>query len=204
MVPIPNVFGDSPHWDVQTQSLYYTDAFSETFDIYRYDYNENKIYAAKVLGESIVGFIIPVKGFKNQFAIGSGDRIVKIIRWDGISNTATVLRNVFAVEQDPSFSKNHWHIAKVDPKGRFYGGTFREVLCKSSSDPSGSFYRYTRNRGLERSMGQIKVSNGIEWNVKTNKFYHVDACKFTIREYNWRPKNGKLCKFTFGYSNRVP
>lgn len=180
---------------MKTQSLYYADIFNKVYDIYRYDYSENKMYAAKVLGETNVSFIIPVKGCKDQFAIGTSNRIVKIIRWDGRSNTAIVLRNVFAVEQDPSYSNNRWHISKIGPKGRFfYGGMFKETLCSQSSNPNASFYRYSKRGGLERVMGQLQISNGFDWNVKAKKFYHIDGCKFGIREYDWQPKTGKLCK----------
>lgn len=201
-VPTKNVFGDSPFWDAETNSLYYVDVFNNVFDVYRYDYNENKFYAAKVLGESNVGFIIPLKGCIGQFAIGGLNRTVKIISWDGKSDKAIVLYDAFAIEQNPFYSTNHLHIAKIDPKGRFYGGTYRSVICGPMQTANGSLYRYTQCDGLKRVPVSIKISNDFDWDVKAKKFYQVDACKFGIREYEWEPKSGKICTVNTIKSNQ--
>lgn len=188
-------FGESPFWCAETRSLYYVDIFGQTADIFRYDFNENTVYAAKVIGESIATFIIPIKGCTDQFAVGFSDRVVKLIRWDGRSKTAMVISPIFGVEQDPMYASNHWHMAKADPKGgRLFGGTFRQELCSFSSAVNGSFYRYTKRKGAERIMGNIKASCGLEWNTKTNKFYYIDGCKNILREYDWNPKSGKICE----------
>lgn len=38
--------GEGPHWDIETQSLYFVDIYGGS--IHRYDYNENKVYSCKV------------------------------------------------------------------------------------------------------------------------------------------------------------
>lgn len=39
------------------------------------------------------------------------------------------------------------------------------------------------------------ISNDFDWNVKEKKFYQRDACTFSLREYEWDPKSGKICMF---------
>lgn len=46
-VPSPlSTLGEGPHWDVESQSLYYNDIYGGS--IHRYDYAENKTYNATV------------------------------------------------------------------------------------------------------------------------------------------------------------
>lgn len=43
-----SLLGEGPHWDVETQSLYYVDIFGVNESILRYDYVENKTYFATI------------------------------------------------------------------------------------------------------------------------------------------------------------
>lgn len=142
--------------------------------------------------EQMASFIIPIKGFKNQFAVGL-NRGVKAIHWDGVSPIALVARDIFQVEHDSKYAKNHMHTGKADSKGRLYCGTFRTELCSPSNSSYASFYRYTKKKGVKRLLRNIKISAGIAWNKKARKFYHIDSCNFILEEYDWNPKTGKLC-----------
>lgn len=50
--PVPSspfsVLGEGPHWDADSQSLYYNDIYGNEASILRYDYRENKTYTAVV------------------------------------------------------------------------------------------------------------------------------------------------------------
>lgn len=87
--------GEGPHWSQEHQSLYYNDIYGDKASILRYDFKENKVYSAKIDGEPIVGFIIPVTS--NEFAVGL-DRRVGIVHWDGVSSKANLVRIAFEVE----------------------------------------------------------------------------------------------------------
>lgn len=43
-----NVLGEGPHWDTESQSLYYVDIFGKDAAILRYDFVEKKTYTAKI------------------------------------------------------------------------------------------------------------------------------------------------------------
>lgn len=187
--------GEAPHWDVNKQSLYFVDLFGN-WTIFRYDYYEDRVYRAIIFGESQASFVIPIKCCKNQFAVGL-ERAVKIIKWNGKSPLARVLRTVFAVEQDAQYSANHMNDAKADPKGRFYGGTLRSELCSFSTTANASFYRYTKSRGVQKLFDDVKVSNGMAWNKRRNKFYYSDSCRYELREYDWDPYTGNISEVSW-------
>uniref|UniRef100_A0A182P695 Regucalcin n=1 Tax=Anopheles epiroticus TaxID=199890 RepID=A0A182P695_9DIPT len=180
-LPSPlSVLGEGPHWDVERQSLYYNDIYGGS--IHRYDYAENKTYNATIDGFPVISFIIPVKGNDRHFIIGT-DRKVTLIDWDGRSDKATFVRTVGEVE--PTMEDNRFNDAKVDSKGRFYGGTMRlEAKGDIFEMRLGTFYRYDAKQGKFVTLKkQIGVSNGLCWNEAGNLFYYIDSCDLDVKEY---------------------
>lgn len=43
-----SLLGEGPHWDNETQSLYYVDIFGINESILRYDFVQNKTYSATI------------------------------------------------------------------------------------------------------------------------------------------------------------
>jgi len=193
IVPSPiSVIGEGPHWDAETQSLYYNDIYGNQASILRYDYKENKTYTATIDGEPVVSFIIPVAGTKNEFAIGIGRR-VGVVQWDGKSPKAKLVRIALEVENGPEFKTNRFNDAKADPTGRFYGGTMRLEECGDLFEsPYGSFYKYAKNEQVVKLREKVYVSNGLAWNTTTNKFYYIDTCQLDVKEFDYDPKTGDL------------
>lgn len=189
----PALFGESPHWCELTQSLYYVDFFGVQFQIYRFDYFKGKVYAALInKAPSNAAFIIPIEGCRHEFAVGFSDRTVKRIFWDGISERAMMRETLFQVEQDPYYKENIWHVAKTDPFGRFNGGTMRTQLCTRSIAAYGSVYSYTRRSGVTKLVDRVQVSNGLAYSLRRKKMFHIDACEFAVRVYDWNILTGKI------------
>lgn len=105
--------------------MYYTDIYGKEASILRYDYKENKVYSAKIDGESVVSFIIPVANQTDQYAVGIGSR-VGIVHWDGVSPQAKLGPVAFEVNENSK--TNRFNDAKADPIGRFYGNFFLLLL----------------------------------------------------------------------------
>lgn len=194
-VPSPKSWlGEGPHWDEGTQSLYYNDIYGKEASLLRYDYKENKVYSATIDGEQVVSFIIPVANQSDQYAVGIGRR-VGIVNWDGVSPNAKLGPICFDVETNkPS---NRFNDAKADPLGRFYGGTMRlEELGDLFEVADGTFYRYIKGEGVKELLHNVHCSNGLAWNEKEKKFYYIDSIKFDVKEFDYDPRNGNICKCT--------
>lgn len=179
--------GKSPHWDVETQSLFYVDEFSENKTIFRYDFNQNIVYSANIIDETRASSIIPIQNRKNQFAVGL-DRGVKIIQWDGKSSSAKVISTLFDIEEKFGTPTNHMNECEADSQGRFYGGTIKPDICNPNTPANSSFYRYTKQHGLVKLINGLRVANGLAFDGKTNKMYFIDSCDFYIREYDYNPR----------------
>lgn len=193
--------GEGPHWDEFTQSLYYNDIYGKEATILRYDFKQNKTYTATIDGEPIVSFIIPVANsvdhYSDRYAVGIGRR-VGIIQWDGKSSKAKLLHIAFEVEEDDKYINNRFNDAKADPIGRFYGGTMRfEELGDLFEVAGGSFYQYTKGEGVQTLLRNVHVSNGLAWNEDIHKFYYIDSVKLDVKEFDYDPKSGDICKNIF-------
>lgn len=206
-----NVLGEGPHWDIERQSLYYNDIYGGT--IHRYDYKEDKAYSATIGnflshfyvttknispyqiqtdGEPVIGFVIPVQGNPEHFILGTGTRVIRI-SWDGKSPNATKVDTVGEVEHDRVNTR--FNDAKADPQGRLFAGTMRLEECGDIFAARwGTFYRYTKANGFEGLRTHIGVSNGLAWNEKTNKFYYIDSCDLDVKEFDYDPVTGNICK----------
>lgn len=58
----------------------------------------------------------------------------------------------------------------------------------------GSLYSFTKNGGFTVLKPKIGCSNGLTWNEKTKKFYYIDSVDLDVKEFDWDPKTGQLCK----------
>lgn len=195
--------GISPVWDDKTQSIYFVNLFSmgKQDAIYRYDYTDGNFYSAYIEGVSGPSFIMPINDecVKNTkcnrcgnrlFAVGVGHSVM-IIRWNGKSTRAKVVRTLFSVEQNVQLSRTNF--ARADRKGRFYGGTFSQTFCNASA--SSAFYRYTKKGGVDLLFNGIVSTTGIAFNEELEKMYHLDSCSRLITVFDWCPKTGDICNF---------
>uniref|UniRef100_A0A182T8N5 SMP-30/Gluconolactonase/LRE-like region domain-containing protein n=1 Tax=Anopheles maculatus TaxID=74869 RepID=A0A182T8N5_9DIPT len=173
--------GEAPHWDVESQSLYYVCILSST--LHRYDWKENQTYTANLEGSTYASFVIPVSGRKGEFVVGSGTRLL-LVTWDGLSATATivkVLTDLGAEEADHRFNDG-----KVDGRGRLYAGT---MLAEDSRNhfemDDGKFYRFDAGRGqMVPLKSKVHISNGLTWSARQpDRLYYIDSFAFDIKAY---------------------
>ena len=182
---------EAPHWVVSQQSLYYVDIFGPA--IFRFDYKTGDIYRATIKGDnSPIGFISPVEGTTDEFVIGANRRIL-LIKWDGKSNQATVLKVV--VEVDQAIEGNRINDGKVDPRGvLFFGSMGDESKYDLAEKRIGTLYSYTNETGAVAWKDTVGISNGLTWDVKRNKFYYIDSVTRDVKQFDYDPITSKISK----------
>lgn len=183
--------GEGPHWDSKTQSLYYIDISGHA--IFRYNYKNGEIYRATIKDEdSPIGFFVPVAGTNDEFVVGANRRVL-LIRWDGKSGQATVLKSLAEVDQD--FNGNRINDGKVDPTGVLYFGTMGDESKFDLAEVRvGTFYRFTNETGTTALKGQIGISNGLTWDVKRKKFYYIDSVTRDVKQFDYDPVKSEICE----------
>ncbi|XP_054728968.1 regucalcin-like isoform X3 [Anastrepha obliqua] len=182
--PLPNSYahlGEGPHWDIETQSLYYVDI--DAGKILRYDYQQNKVYHSKIKGIALASFIVPIEGQSGKFVVGSG-RSVIVVSWDGVSETSKVDRVLFSVLPGEKYVVYRFNDGKADPRGRLFAGTMRyegDVL----NDRSSALYKYEKGGKVTVVKTDVGISNGLAWNEQTKKMYYIDTSDCNVKEYDY-------------------
>uniref|UniRef100_A0A0A1WDJ0 Regucalcin n=1 Tax=Zeugodacus cucurbitae TaxID=28588 RepID=A0A0A1WDJ0_ZEUCU len=193
--------GEGPHWDIETQSLYFVDIKNAT--LLRYDYKENKTYSAKVENEELTSFIIPVENELGKFAVGCGHRVV-IVAWDGKAPIAKVERIAYTLQQGNEVCKHRFNDGKADPRGRLFAGTMYGE--NKEWKRCGKLYRFERGQPMAVVRSEVTISNGLAWNEKTNKFYYIDSMDYEVTEYDYNFDTGVAInpKVVFKHAEHLP
>ncbi|XP_037043734.1 regucalcin-like [Bradysia coprophila] len=199
LVPSPRSYcATRGHWDENSQSFFYVDIEGPNSTLLRYDYVENKVYEATVVGEPILTFIIPLVNATNQFLIGTKNKAI-VIQWDGKSANGYVIRTVFGISTDSTYAPNRFNGAKADPVGNFVGGTQYANDCLNHATTA-YLYHYDPKFGLSTIRSNILISNGLTWSHRTNKFYYIDSCVPKVNEFDYDMETGYLSNKRIAYS----
>lgn len=183
---------EAPHWDIARQSLYFVDIFGPA--IFRLDYNTGKIYRAQIEGESSpIGFISPVRSTTDEFVVGA-NRKVLLIKWDGTSSQADVLKIV--VEVDKTHEENRINDGKVDPNGvLFFGSMGNELKYDLAEKRIGSLYSYSHAAGIVNWKENVGIGNGLTWDIKRKSFYYIDSVTRDVKRFDYDPVTSQIGKF---------
>lgn len=184
--------GEGPHWDAGSKSLFYVDIVAPA--IFRYDTKNGEIYKATIKDNETLplGFIIPIEGTTDEFIVGAG-RELTVIKWNGKSGQATVVKVIGEVEKD--FAANRINDAKCDPHGRLYFGTIGDENTNLKENPTGALYRFD-NSSIVKLKGLVGVGNGLTWDEKVGKFYYIDSVTRDVKVFDYDSSNGNICKHT--------
>lgn len=104
------------------------------------------------------------------------------------------MKDIFCVDQQPGFENHSISVARTDPTGRIYAGTFKPTICDLASPADCSLYSYDRYRGVQQHIQGLKLSAGMAWNKKKRCLYHIGACLKNVRKFSWNPHTGALGK----------
>lgn len=196
----------SPVWDDETQSLYFVTprASGQESTIFRYSFRDGVFYSAYIEGANSASFILPINSMqncskkcskkKNLFAVGVGSQVL-IIKWNGKSIRAKVVRGLFSL--DSNIPSSRTSLARAGVRGRFYGGTFYYQNC--NGPPSLSFYKYDPIYGLKRIFGDLISTSGITFDDNYLQLYHLDSCQALITAFDGSQPEGDLCKFRLSF-----
>lgn len=183
------LFNQNPHWDDESNSLYFVDLFGKL--LYRYSYARNRIDTLTVDGIENPGFFMPIRSSKFQYVVGANDSAY-IINWNGISEHGTIDQEVFNIQPD-AFLNSAW----VSSRGELYVGSFGPDHC--SGTPTFEQYGYKKNNDLIVFANHYVSTVGAVLIEAERSFYHLDTCSKTITVFDWNPETGRLCRKYFSY-----
>jgi len=92
----------------------------------------------------------------------------------------TVLPDVWS---DPGVRMND---GGCDPQGRFYCGS----MAYDKAPGAGSLYRLDPDLSVHRVLGDVTISNGLEWTPEGDRAYYNDTSTHTVSVFDYDPEAG--------------
>ncbi|KAF5301532.1 hypothetical protein FQR65_LT08836 [Abscondita terminalis] len=181
--------GEAPHWDAETQSLYFIDYIKSSINKYVPSTNQ---FTTSILKKP-PSFIMPIKGTSDRFIVSSG-RDIWVITWDGISSDSNYVETIASVDTHPGGESNMFDDGKVDAFGILWAGTIHSQVNIATGLPkTGSLYSITKNQ-IKKHFSDVSVSNGITWSKCLKTFYYIDSSKRTVDKFDYNNETLTLCK----------
>lgn len=180
------IIGESPVWNAKENMLYFTNGMG------------NEICMLNIYTGEII--IRPVKVGVAALAFTKDNQLV-VSRSDGVF----VLNDDDATEELYDSSKVEIRNAndmKVGPDGRIYVGTQSDKRAGVSDEINGKLYSIDKSGNVRVLLNNLILSNGLEWSINEEKFYHTDSDTQIIKEYDFDKASGEIM-FT-GRKIKVP
>lgn len=169
-----NTLGEVPLWDVETQTLWWTDIEGKllqrltpaTGDVVRWALPERLgSYALREQG----GLVCAFESGLAFYDLDTGD-----IDWIARPEAET--------------PRNRFNDGKTDRRGRFWAGTMDDRL----SARTGALYRLDPDCSVHKIESGVGISNALCWSPDNRKFYFADTMVEEIWEYQFDDRSGSL------------
>ncbi len=164
------ILGEGPTWDSRTGRIYWIDIKGQLFRYY--DTSNGEINTIKTDG--MISSIVPSKSGKMYATIGHG-----LYSIDPGTGKETLLAEI-----EKGIKNNRFNDGKVDPYGNYWAGT----MDMDEKNPTGSLYVYMKNGKMKNVLTSLTISNGLAWDVKKIKFYHIDTPTKKVNAYAYDDK----------------
>jgi sugar lactone lactonase YvrE len=175
--------GESPHWDNETQILYWVDIVRKKIRAYdpvkgiQQDWSAPDFPTALARKQSGAGAIVALAG--------------GIYSWNGDQGFDLLIK------PDP-FPDNRLNEGKCDPHGRFWVGSMQTNLnpdgsLKPITTNRGALFRYDGTNRLERlTAHEFGISNAMAWSPDGRYFYCADTIRNVFLRYDYHPDKGLI------------
>jgi sugar lactone lactonase YvrE len=160
--------GEGPHWDADTQSLYWVDIPAQR--VHRMD--DSGTHTSWDIGLP-AGAVVPRASGGLCVAAGNGFFAIDL-------DTGEVTELAAA----PGLPHTRMNDGACDRAGRFYAGS----MDTDEAPGRGSFYRLDTDHTVIEVFDQVGISNGVGWTGDDRKMYYIDSltCRIDVIDYDVR------------------
>jgi sugar lactone lactonase YvrE len=173
-----SMLAECPIWNVQEQSLYWTDILKGR--IWRFIPESNQVEVAWQGKYMVGGFAFTSN---NDLIACTEKGVFKIKR----VNNSFLKGNMEKVFEIPMEKDERFNDITIDPMGRIFAGTLRK------DNTGGILYRLEKGKEPVTVLQDLGISNGMTFSLDEQYFYHTDSFRNTITRYEYDVKNGSIC-----------
>jgi sugar lactone lactonase YvrE len=166
--------GEGPVWDDRTNTLVWVDIMGHAVHVYDPASGQDKqIDVGQPVGAAALrdqgGLVLALR---DGFAVMDAD--LGDLRW------------VARVEED--LPTNRMNDGKCDAAGRFWAGT----MAFEVKPGVGALYRLDPDYRVTRVVGDITLSNGLDWSFDNQRMYYIDSVSQNIDTFDFDLAQGTL------------
>jgi sugar lactone lactonase YvrE len=167
--------GEGPVWDDANGTLIWVDIMGQA--VHRFDPVTGQDHAVDV-GQPVGSAAVRADGRGLVLALRDGFGLLDERSGD--------LDLVAPVENDkPS---NRMNDGKCDPRGRFWAGT----MGLNESRGAGALYRLDPDLSVHHILGEVSVSNGMDWTADGRQMYYIDSATRGVDVLDFDMHSGSL------------
>lgn len=174
VIPAQNLLGEGPTWSVANQALYWIDILNAQLFAWSPASQQTEQWQ---LPEHIGSFGFLESG-KLIVALSSGlaffDKDSGKVEW--------------IARPEPNELNTRFNDGKCGPGGRFWAGT----MCYDEDQVRGSLYCLHPDKQIEQKEHPVGISNGLDWSLDHQIFYHTDSPLRTIFAYDYDVASGHI------------
>ncbi|MDE2110154.1 MAG: SMP-30/gluconolactonase/LRE family protein [Alphaproteobacteria bacterium] len=175
-ITVRNTLGESVLWDVDTQSLWWTDIQERL--LYRFDWNNQTLKRVPV-PERLCSFGFVRRSNKLIAAFESGFAFFN--PEDGTT--------VWLGRPELNHPGMRMNDGRVDCQGRFWAGSMAETAAGAGK---ANLYCIDGSGVIHRRETDITISNSICWSPDAGRFYFADSPRRMIWRYMFDPASGAI------------
>jgi sugar lactone lactonase YvrE len=164
--------GEGPHWDADTQSLYWVDIPAQR--VHRMD--DSGAHKSWDVGLP-VGAVVPRASGGLCVAAGNGFFAVDL-------DTGEVTKIAAA----PGSPHTRMNDGACDRAGRFYAGS----MDNDEAPGRGRFYRLDTDHTVTELFDQVGISNGVGWSADDRLMYYIDSLAYRVDVIDYDAQTGQL------------
>ena len=170
-----NELGETPVWDAAAGLLHWVDIFAGA--VYSLDPAGGE--PGRFEHGTVVGSVVPRA--RGGLVLAAGRALVAT-ELDG-SGAETL------IEVEPDRPENRFNDCRVDPAGRFFGGT---KVNASGEEGLGAVYRIGADLRPSVAIADTGIANGIGWSPDGRTLYFIDSPLQRLDAYEFDPASGDL------------
>jgi sugar lactone lactonase YvrE len=175
VVACGNELGETPVWDAAAGLLHWVDIFAGA--VYSLDPAGGE--PRRFVHGTPVGAVVPRA--RGGLVLGAGRSLVATgLDGSGAETLASV---------EPDRPENRFNDCRVDPAGRFFGGT---KVNDPDVEGRGALYRVDADLRPTVAIADTGIANGIGWSPDGATLYFIDSPLRRLDAYEFDPATGEL------------
>ncbi len=185
IVDTRSILGEGPLWDVDESVLWWIDTKNHL--VHRYSPADGSNVSYDV-GDQVGAVVLRERGGL-LLALRSG-----FAGFDPQKGEVEII-----VDPESHLPENRLNDGKVDPRGRFWGGSMEDAEVNMDR---GALYCLHTDRHFEKILGGVGVSNGIVWSTDAKTMYYVDSPTRRVDVFDYDDESGTVANRRVAF--RIP